>query len=81
VEMKKQIWERFQIKDLGNHKFFLSMLVKQDRETQTMFLSQQTYLTKVLYRFSMVHCKGRSTPLDLKTKLHLRTEVEDSTEI
>jgi len=81
VEMKKQIRERFQIKDLGNVKFFLSMLVERDRETRTMFLSQQTYLTQILDRFSLDHCKGCSTPLDPKTKLHLRTEVEESTEI
>ena len=81
VEMKKQIRERFQIKDLGNFKFFLSLLVEHDREIRTMFLSQQTYLTKILQRCSMDHCKGCSTPLDRKTKLHLRTEVEESTEI
>jgi len=79
--MKKQIHEQFQMKDLGNVKFFLSMLVKRDRETRTMFLSQQTYLTKILHRFSMDHCKGYSTPHDPKTKLHLGTEVEESTEI
>ena len=57
------------------------MLVERDRETRTMFLSQQTYLTQILDRFSLDHCKGCSTPLDPKTKLHLRTEVEESTEI
>jgi len=81
VDMKRQIHERFQIKDLGNIKFFLSMLVERDREILTMFLSQQTYMTKIQHRFSMDHCKGCSTPLDLKTKLHLRREVEERTEI
>jgi len=47
IEMKKQIREQFEIKDLGNIKFFLSMIVECDRETWTMFLSQQTYQKKI----------------------------------
>jgi len=79
--LKKQKLKRFQIKDLGNVKFFLSNLVECDRETRTIFLSKQTYMTQILHRFSMDHSKGCSTLLDPKTKLHLRTEVEESTEI
>ena len=62
-----------------NVKFFLSMLVERDREKRTLYLSQQTYLTKILRRFSMENCKGCPTPLDPKTKLHRRTEAEEST--
>ena len=81
AEMKKRIRERFQIKDLGNVKFFLSMLVERDRERRMLYLSQQTYLTKFLHRFTMANCKECSTPLDPKTKLHLKTEAEESTDL
>jgi len=79
--MKKQIYERFQTKDLGTVKFFLSMLVEHEREPQTIFLSPETYLAIIVHRFSMYNCKASSTLLDPKTKLNLRTEVKESTKI
>ena len=39
ADMKKKICLRSQIKDLGNIKFFLSMLVEHDRKSKTLFLS------------------------------------------
>jgi len=81
AEMKKCIREPFQIKDLENIKFFLHMLVECDREKRTLYLSQQTYLTQILRRFSMENCKGCPTSLDPKTKLHLKAQAEESTDL
>ena len=79
--MKSQIKDRFEIKDLGSVKFFLSMLVERDRKRRTISLSQQIYLLKVLTRFSMENYRGCATPLDPKTKLHQRTEMEEAVNI
>jgi len=57
------------------------MLMECDRETRITFLSQQAYLPKSLHTFSMDHGKGCSMILDSKSKLHLMTEVEESTKI
>ena len=57
------------------------MLVERDRGRRTLYLCQQTYLTKILCRFLMENCKGYSTPLDTKTRLHPRTEAEESTDL
>ena len=38
--MRSAISKRFKIKDLGNVKFFLSMLVERDRDKRTIYLSQ-----------------------------------------
>ena len=78
--MKTAIKRRFTIKDLGNVKFFLSMLVERDRNKGTIYLSQQVYLEKVLKRFQMLDCKGCSTPIDVKAKLHMKREDEGETD-
>jgi len=54
------------------------MLVERDREKRTIYLSQGAYLTSVLTRFRMENCKGCSTPMDPKTKLHKRLEEEEA---
>jgi len=68
---------RFTIKDLGNVKSFLSMLVERDRGRRIIYLSQRVYLNKVLRRFRMDECKGCTTPMDVKAKLHSKREEEE----
>ena len=81
VEMKKRIRERFYIKDLRNFKYFLSMPVERDRERGALYLSQQTYLTKILRTFSMENCKRSSTALNPKTKMHQKNKEKGSTNL
>jgi hypothetical protein len=76
--MRSAIQRRFTIKDLGNVKFFLSMLVERDRGRRIIYLSQRVYLDKVLKRFRMDECKGCATPMDVKAKLHARREEEEA---
>jgi len=78
--MRTAICKRFTIKDLGNVKFFLSMLVERDRGRRVIHLSQRVYLEKILRRFRMDVCKGCATPMDVKTKLHTRREGEEAAE-
>src|SRR5207237_7276843 len=67
--MKSAINERFKIKDLGDVKFFLSMLVERDKEKHQIYLSQGAYLKKVLERFGIEKCERCTTPMDSKNKL------------
>jgi len=69
---------RFTIKDLGNVKFFLSLLVEQDRRRRTIYLSQRVYLDKVLRRFRMDEYKRCATPMDVKAKLHAKREKQEA---
>jgi len=68
--MCSTIQRRFTIKDLGNMKFFLSMLVELDWGRRII------YLYKVLRRFWMDECKGCATPMNVKAKLHSKRKGE-----
>jgi len=68
----------FTIKDLGNVKFFLSMLVEQDQGRSIIYLSQRGYLDKALRRFPRHECKGCATPINIKVKLHSKSEGEEA---
>ena len=76
--MKSAISKWFKIKDLGNVKFFLSMLVEREHDKRMIYLSQCAYLTSVLKRFQMENCKRCPTPMDPKCKLHHRLEEEEA---
>ena len=76
TEMKSAISKRFKIKDLGNVKFFLSMVVERDGANGKIYLSQDAYVQNVLARFGMENCKGCPAPMNPKRKLHNRLEGE-----
>ena len=78
--MKSAISKRFKIKDLGNVKFFLSMLVERDRHKRWIYLSQGAYIQNVLTRFKLENSKGCLTPMDPKSKLRNRLAEEEATE-
>jgi len=78
--MKSAISKRFKIKDLGNVKFFFSMLVEQERAKARIYLSQGAYLKSFLTRFRMEHSKGCPAPMNPKSKLHNRLEEAEATD-
>ena len=66
--------EKFKMKDLGKLKHFLGTDFAQgDGEIK---MNQKRYITKILERFDMTHCKPRSTPCEnnLKMKVNLLTQ-------
>ena len=72
---KNLLCKHFEMTDQGEIHFILGMTIKRDRETKTLFISQQKYLESVLDRFGMANCKPISTPLE--TTCHKRTEEEE----
>ncbi len=61
---KKALSQQFEIKDLGPAHFILGIQIRRDRAKRQMFLSQSTYLKKVLERFGMSECKPANVPMD-----------------
>jgi len=78
--MKSAISKRFEIKELRNVKFFLSMLVERNRHKRRIYLSQGAYIKNVLTRFKMENSKGCPTPMDPKSKLWNSLAEEEATE-
>jgi len=60
--LKLQLSSEFEMKDLGAAKKILGMDIKRDRGGGRLFLTQETYLEKVLKRFGMKDAKPVSTP-------------------
>jgi hypothetical protein len=54
--------ERFNITDLGESKFMLGMRITRDRQTRTITLDQELYITKALEKFGLDQCKPAPTP-------------------
>jgi hypothetical protein len=67
--LKKQLKANFEMKDLGNLRWFLGMEITRDRKAGIIRLSQEQYIKKVLERFNMVDCKEAATPLDPSIKM------------
>jgi hypothetical protein len=53
---------KFKIKDLGDADFVLGMRIERNRRENTLRLSQQLYLDKIVARFNMSDAKALDTP-------------------
>ena len=62
--IKKELSDRFEMKDLGEAKVMLGIEIKRDRRNRQLFVSQSEYTQQVLERFGMSNSKHISTPMD-----------------
>ena len=67
--LKKLLSSEFEMKNLGAAKKILGMKITRDRNSGLLFLSQQSYIKKVLHRFNMHDAKSVSTPIAPHFKL------------
>lgn len=66
----------FGIKDLGHARKILGIEISKDRENKLLYLSQESYISKVLKRFVMDHLKTISTPIGQQFKLSITQALE-----
>ena len=76
--IKNKLRKEFEMKDMGELKYFLGIHVQRNREERTIHISQKAYITKVLKHFGMQNCKPASTPMAVGTKLLMTTENDDN---
>ena len=67
--LKELLSSEFDMKDLGHAKKILGMDIKRNRKEGTMFLSQGSYVKKIVKTFGMSTCKSVMTPLASHFKL------------
>jgi hypothetical protein len=72
VELKAQLSHEFDMKYLGLAKKILGMEIQRDRRASTLFLSQKSYIEKVLEKYNLSNCKSIATPFDSHFKLSSR---------
>ena len=57
-KLKRELNKYFSMKDLGSAKQILGMKISYDRKTMKLWLSQESYIKKVLERFNMSKAKA-----------------------
>lgn len=62
-------------------KYLLDMIINRNRKAEKIWLSQNTYILKILLQYGMNDCKPVSTPFDPSTKLNNETEPRNLEEI
>ena len=67
--LKRELSKSFSMKDLGSTKQILGMKVSRDRKNRKLWLSQESYIEKVLERLNMSKAKAVCFPLVSHLKL------------
>ncbi|MCP3667059.1 MAG: DDE-type integrase/transposase/recombinase [Gammaproteobacteria bacterium] len=78
---KRELAQKFSIKDLGPAHFVLGVQIQRDRVNRRMVLSQSTYLKKVLERFGMADCKPVSTPMEAGMRANFGEEGAEDCDV
>nr|GEV47690.1 hypothetical protein [Tanacetum cinerariifolium] len=68
-KLKAQLAREFEMKDLGPANKILGMQIYRDRVSRKIWLSQKSYVRKILQRFNMQDCKPISTSFPTNVKL------------
>ena len=75
---KASLCKKFDMIDQGEVHYILGMSIKRERDTKTLYISQQSYQEKVLERFEMENCKPVSTPLEPGRKFQKLSDDEEA---
>lgn len=77
-EVKHQLGEQFEVKDLGKLNYFLGINVETAAEGKEMWMGQPTYVEQLLDAQKMSSCKAVGTPVDPGGHLTSATEEEET---
>ena len=76
-EVKDAIAEKFTVKDLGELHHFLGVKVIQDKESNSIWIGQETYARELIKKFKMEESNAVSTPIQLGSNLVKAVEEDD----
>lgn len=68
AKIKRELSDRFEMKDLGAATIIVGIEIKRDRERKSLTISQHEYTQKVLARFGMENSKTVATPMERPSK-------------
>src|SRR5271155_5336503 len=75
-DLKARLNEEYEMKDMGELKYFLGIQVHRDRERKIIHISQPGYNRTILERFGMQDSKPASTPLSNGARLTKATMAD-----
>ena len=76
--IKGELRKLFDMKDLGESQVCLGLEIRRDRSSRTLHLSQTSYISTILERFSMQNSKPVPTPMESSFITH-SWNIQDST--
>ncbi|GKE37029.1 retrovirus-related pol polyprotein from transposon TNT 1-94, partial [Tanacetum coccineum] len=79
-KLKAQLAWEFEMKDLGPANKILGLQIHRDRISRKIWLSQKSYVKKILQRFNMQDCKTISTPFPTNVKLSSKMSTSSEKE-
>ena len=68
-QVKEDLSNKFNIKDLGELKYFLGIKVEQNKESGSIWIGQPAYTENLLKRLGIQDSKPTSTPAEVSSKL------------
>ena len=69
AQEKNILSKRFAMHDLGEAHFILGMKITRDRQSRTLWLTQENYLSEVIEKFGMKDCRIVATPQETGQRL------------
>ena len=75
-DLKAQLNEEYEMKDLGELKYFLGIQVHRDRERKIIHINQSGYNRTIFERYGMQNSKPASVPLSTGTRLVKATTMD-----
>jgi hypothetical protein len=76
-EVKAQLSDAFDVRDLGEARMFLGIEIERQRAARTLRISQRQHVLDLLQRHGMTACKSRTTPLEVSVQLVRATESDE----
>ncbi len=77
LQIKKELNQKFEMKDLGELHFFLWMEVERNCDERLLRINQIKYLKEILKSFRMEDCKPIGVPFDPRSKLQRNANGND----
>jgi len=77
LQIKEELSQKFEMKNLVELHFFLGMEVERNRDEQLLHINQIKYLKKILKCFRMEECKPIGVPFNPKMKLQKNANGND----
>ncbi len=68
-QLKKQLSDRFRMKDIGAISWYLGMEVTRDRANRTFFINQTAFIDRMLKDLGIEKCKSAKVPIDFGTEM------------
>lgn len=75
-KVKELLMSVFDVRDLGEAKYFLGMELLRDREAKTLKITQQRMATDLIGKYGMTEAKSKSTPMSTSQKMTQEGEEE-----